>query len=131
MGVEFIRPGSASGVTILCSGQVFDRIYNQKRVENFLKNAIVDRMSEKIIQNWLALADYDYETANAMMQSGRYIYVAFTCQQAVEKTLKAFFVQEHQITPPYTHNLLTLASKISCSQVLLCDYQETLEDLNS
>lgn len=88
-------------------------------------------MSEKIVKNWLALADYDYETAKAMMQSGRYIYVAFTCQQAVEKTLKAFFVQEHQTTPPYTHNLLTLASKISCSRALLCDYHQTLEDLNS
>ncbi|MHC4905695.1 MAG: HEPN domain-containing protein [Planctomycetota bacterium] len=88
-------------------------------------------MSEKIIKNWLALAEYDYETAKAMMQSGRYIYVAFTCQQAVEKRLKALFVQDHQTTPPYTHNLLTLASKISCSQALLCDYQETLEELNS
>ena len=88
-------------------------------------------MNEKIIKNWLALAAYDYETAQAMFQSGRYVYVAFTCQQAVEKTLKAIFVQEHHTTPPYTHNLLTLASKISCSQALVCEYQETLEDLNS
>ena len=88
-------------------------------------------MNEKIIKNWLALAAYDYETAQAMFQSGRYVYVAFTCQQAVEKTLKTIFVQEHHTTPPYTHNLLTLASKISCSQALVCEYQETLEDLNS
>ena len=70
-------------------------------------------MSDKIIQNWLALAEYDYETAHAMFQSGRYIYVVFTCQQAVEKMLKAVYVREYQATPPYIHSLMKLAKSLS------------------
>jgi HEPN domain-containing protein len=42
-------------------------------------------MGEKIIKNWIALAEYDFETAKAMLDSGRYLYVAFTCQQVIEK----------------------------------------------
>jgi HEPN domain-containing protein len=70
-------------------------------------------MSDKIIQNWLALAEYDYETAHAMFQSGRYIYVVFTCQQAVEKMLKAVYVREYQAAPPYIHSLMKLAKSLS------------------
>ena len=42
---------------------------------------------------WLERADYDLETAEAMLKSSRYLYVAFACQQAVEKYMKAF-IQE-------------------------------------
>ena len=66
-------------------------------------------MSEKIVKNWVALADYDLKTAEAMFQGGRYIYVAFTCQQAIEKMFKALYVKEKKQTPPYIHNLLKLA----------------------
>jgi HEPN domain-containing protein len=43
---------------------------------------------------------------------GRYLYVAYTSQQAIEKLLKAYFVKEFKTTPPYTHNLLRLISEI-------------------
>jgi HEPN domain-containing protein len=69
-------------------------------------------MSEKIVKNWVALADYDLKTAEAMFQGGRYIYVAFTCQQAIEKMFKALYVKEKKQTPPYIHNLLKLAEKM-------------------
>ena len=42
-------------------------------------------MSKRVIENWVNLAEYDFETAKAMMNSGRYIYVAFMCQQTIEK----------------------------------------------
>jgi len=67
-------------------------------------------MSKKVIKNWIALAEYDFETAKAMMKSGRYLYVAFTCQQTIEKALKALYVKEKEETPPYTHNLIRLLS---------------------
>ena len=38
---------------------------------------------------WLELADYDLETARAMLQTGRYLYVGFMCHQVIEKALKA------------------------------------------
>ena len=42
------------------------------------------------VQYWLDLADYDLDTAEAMHQTGRWLYVAFMCHQVIEKTLKAY-----------------------------------------
>ena len=47
-------------------------------------------MNEKV-KYWLDLSDYDYDTALAMQQSGRYLYVGFMCHQTIEKILKAYF----------------------------------------
>lgn len=88
-------------------------------------------MSEKVIKNWLALAEYDFKTAKAMMKSGRYLYVAFTCQQTIEKTLKALYVKEKEETPPYTHNLIRLAEELSGIKPLNEETDRFLETLNS
>lgn len=88
-------------------------------------------MNEKVIKNWLALSEYDFETARKMLETGRYLYVAFTCQQAVEKLLKAFYVKEHGTTPPYTHNLIKLVESISISSYIDEDKNTLFEDLNS
>ncbi|NLZ04899.1 MAG: HEPN domain-containing protein [Phycisphaerae bacterium] len=39
-------------------------------------------MVDKVVQNWLSLAEYDLATAEAMLQTRRYLYVAFLSQQA-------------------------------------------------
>lgn len=44
-----------------------------------------------------------------MLASGRYLYVLFCCQQAVEKALKAVIVSRTGKLPPRMHNLLRLA----------------------
>ena len=88
-------------------------------------------MSKKVIKNWIALAEYDFETAKAMMKSGRYLYVAFTCQQTIEKALKALYVKEKEETPPYTHNLIRLAEEISGIKPIDGDANRFLERLNS
>lgn len=46
-------------------------------------------MNDKTIQNWISLSQYDFETSGDMLKCGRYLYVAFTCQQTIEKILKA------------------------------------------
>lgn len=38
---------------------------------------------------WLDIAIYDVETAETLYRGGRWLYVAFMCHQAIEKTLKA------------------------------------------
>ena len=88
-------------------------------------------MSKKVIKNWLSLAEYDFETAKAMLKSGRYLYVAFTCQQTIEKTLKALYVKEKEETPPYTHNLIKLLNEISLSSKIDGDKKKFMETLNS
>ena len=87
-------------------------------------------MSEKIIQNWYSLAKYDLESAEVMLKSGRYLYVAFLCQQTVEKTLKGLFVKETLKTPPYTHNLRRLAKQLSFYEMLNQEQLNRLDRLN-
>jgi HEPN domain-containing protein len=40
-------------------------------------------------QNWVALAEYDLETARHMLDTGRYLCVVFLCHLTLEKILKA------------------------------------------
>ena len=67
-------------------------------------------MDERI-KYWVDLSDYDIETAAAMLESKRYLYVGFMCHLAVEKQLKAFFIKICGEHPPKTHNLRMLAKK--------------------
>ncbi len=59
-------------------------------------------------KNWLDSADYDIETANHMLATGRYLYVIFMCHLALEKILKAIAAEAKRQTPPKTHDLLYL-----------------------
>ena len=67
--------------------------------------------SEEKTSYWIGIADYDLETAEAMYQTGRWLYVAFMCHQVIEKTMKAYWCKTQPEDPPYTHNLILLASQ--------------------
>jgi HEPN domain-containing protein len=56
-------------------------------------------------EKWNELAGYDLVTAEAMLASGRYLYVLFCCQQSVEKRLKGLIVDRTGAFPPRTHDL--------------------------
>lgn len=77
---------------------------------------------------WLELADYDLETARAMLVSARYLYVGFMCHQVIEKLLKAAYQQAGDRTPPFIHNLLLLARECGVYDAL-DDRQKDLLDL--
>lgn len=64
-----------------------------------------------IPQKWAERAVYDLDTARAMLESKRYLYVLFCCQQAVEKMLKAIIAQRSQELPPRGHQLVRLAER--------------------
>lgn len=51
-------------------------------------------------------------SAEAMLKTARYLYVAFMCQQAIEKILKAFYVERKNELPLRTHNLLYLVDEL-------------------
>jgi len=61
------------------------------------------------VRAWFERAQYDLETARAMLDSGRYFYVVFCCQQAVEKALKAIIISKTGQLPPRIHSLPRLA----------------------
>jgi HEPN domain-containing protein len=88
-------------------------------------------MNEKTIANWIKLADYDLDTARAMMNAGKYLYVAFTCQQAMEKIIKAIYVSEKSETPPYTHSLLKLIREVGLYDKLDEDTRNFIGELNA
>lgn len=67
---------------------------------------------EEIFAYWLDMAEYDLGTAEAMLAAGRYVYVAFMCQQCIEKVAKglySFFITDNV---PRVHNLSYLVAKI-------------------
>jgi len=66
---------------------------------------------DKKITYWVELAEYDIETAAAMFQSKRYLYVGFMAHQAIEKILKAYLVNKTGEAPPFSHSLSFLAKK--------------------
>lgn len=60
-------------------------------------------------KEWFDQAQYDFSVAEAMFRSRKYIYSIFMAQLALEKALKAIFVQRTGQTPPKTHKLVYLA----------------------
>ena len=66
---------------------------------------------------WIEIAEYDIETAKAMLVSKRFLYVGFMCHQAIEKTIKAYYCSVKNDVPPFTHNLKNLAQR--CDLLLL------------
>lgn len=88
---------------------------------------------EEQTEYWFSGSGYDLDTAEAMLQTKRLLYVGFCCHLAVEKALKGYFVKATHETAPYTHNLLLLASKSGiiekCTEVQL-DLLDRLMPLN-
>jgi HEPN domain-containing protein len=56
--------------------------------------------------NWIALSDYDIETARHMLATERYLDVIFLCHLALEKLLKAHVAEFTQTLPIKTHDLI-------------------------
>jgi HEPN domain-containing protein len=61
--------------------------------------------SREKYEYWLEAAQYDIETAKVMLDAGRYVYVAFMCQQAIEKLTKGIYQLFTDTEPPMVHNI--------------------------
>ena len=88
---------------------------------------------EPNVRYWIDLASYDFETAKAMLQTQRFLYVGFMCHQTCEKSLKALWEHKKKTMPPRTHNLRLLARELGVWDEMGSDHQElllTLEPLN-
>jgi len=83
-------------------------------------------MNEKV-KYWLDLSDYDYTTAVAMQQSGRYLYVGFMCHQTIEKILKAYFnLNNSEPAPPLLTACHTLLKRPEYMSLLLINLKISL-----
>lgn len=63
-----------------------------------------------VVEQWIERAEYDLETAISLLKGKRYLYVAFMCQQSIEKMLKAYIASLGK-NPPLVHNLLRLSEE--------------------
>jgi HEPN domain-containing protein len=77
---------------------------------------------------WLGLARYDLETAKAVLEKKRFVYVLVMCQQTVEKTLKALYAKLRSEIPPRIHNLVELSER--CGIGLTPEQEDRLRQLN-
>ena len=65
--------------------------------------------ADKDISSCVGASRYDLETARVLLESRRYVYVLFMCQQALEKLLKAHVTALTDKFPPRIHSLVRLA----------------------
>jgi len=62
----------------------------------------------KDTKNFIKSSEYDLNTAQFMIDTGRYIYVIFMCHLSLEKLLKAIVAEITKNIPPKSHNLIYL-----------------------
>lgn len=66
---------------------------------------------------WFEGAEYDLQTACAMLETRRLLYVGFMCHQTIEKALKGVFVSRNlEAELPYIHKLRRLANLSGISE---------------
>ncbi|MDR1084818.1 MAG: HEPN domain-containing protein [Deltaproteobacteria bacterium] len=61
--------------------------------------------SQEKFDYWLDIAQYDLETATNMFESGRWLYVLFMCQQAIDKLVKGLYIIYKDDNIPFSHNI--------------------------
>lgn len=88
-------------------------------------------MDERV-EYWFELADYDIDTAKAMLQTKRYLYVGFMCHQTIEKAIKAIIARDcaKDEMPPKTHDLSKLAIRAKLIDAMAEEQQDFIEELN-
>ena len=82
---------------------------------------------------WVEMSDYDFDTAKAMLETKRYLYVAFMCHQTIEKILKAYWSSVLEEPPLKIHSLSRLAEKSGLDKDMSeeqTDFIDELEPLN-
>ena len=89
-------------------------------------------MNDKVTY-WIEMSDYDFDTAKAMLETKRYLYVAFMCHQTIEKILKAYWSKVLEEPPLKIHSLSRLAEKSGLDMDMSeeqTDFIDELEPLN-
>lgn len=82
---------------------------------------------------WAEMSVEDFDTAEAMFKIGKYSYVAFMCQQSVEKLTKGIYVFTHEREAPYTHNINLILTELNniCDNVDYGKYKNFISILSA
>ena len=79
---------------------------------------------------WLEIANYDLKTAEAMLNSKRFLYVGFMCHQSIEKILKGIYSKKYNKVPPRIHNLAKLLKLVKLDNELPNYFIDLINELN-
>ena len=64
-------------------------------------------MEEQLnFEEWFFQSDYELETAEHMLKTGRNVYCIFMCHLSLEKALKGLFIKRLNQIPPKLHDLM-------------------------
>ena len=77
----------------------------------FAQKKYTPMAKEDKIKYWLTSAQQDWEVAQHLFEKKDYAYSLFFGHLTVEKILKAIFTDQHDKTPPFSHNLVYLSEK--------------------
>jgi len=86
--------------------------------------------NEEKVQYWIDLSNRDINTAEYLIIGGHNLHGGYFCHQAVEKVLKAYFAKTTEETPPFIHNLKTLAVKTGLFDVMTNEQKDFVRELN-
>lgn len=59
---------------------------------------------DDVVRKWLDIVEQDIKVAELTNANGYWLYSAFLCHQALEKTLKAYWTSVCDDDPPFTHS---------------------------
>jgi HEPN domain-containing protein len=87
---------------------------------------------EEKFNYWLEYAQYDMESAETMYKNGRWVYVIFMCQQAIEKLCKGLYLLFVDDNIPRLHNINAIFSGFAgkINEPLSDDYRKLFDRLS-
>jgi HEPN domain-containing protein len=85
---------------------------------------------EEKVQHWVNISDEDLRAGATMLQGGHYLYVAFMCQQTIEKVFKAAYTKLTEDTPPFIHDLVLLAERSGFDHQLTNEQRLFIAEIN-
>jgi len=89
--------------------------------------------SEEKVKYWIDLSDEDFRVAKGLLKLKHFLYVAFMCHQCIEKIFKAAYEHRVNDTPPFVHDLMSIANMAGILDLFddaQMNYIEQLSPLN-
>ena len=83
-------------------------------------------MVNEKVRYWMELSEYDLDTAKAMLDTKRFLYVAFMCHQCIEKIMKAYYQWVKNMIPPRTHNLRWLLQETGLDKLMSDEHKSLI-----
>ena len=77
---------------------------------------------------WWQKARHDLDAARVMRREGFYDTCAFLSQQAVEKAVKALWIDVMQSDPPRVHTVGPMATELGADREVVCDINDVVGD---